>query len=254
MNTTNKEILIGCDPELFVFSENKRRIVSAHDLLPGTKREPFAVPRGAIQVDGVAAEFNIEPAKNGGEFCQNIAVVKNEIQTQLDIKGRLNKDKYTLRAKPCVFFTKTYWATVPEEAKELGCEPDFDAYTMKANPRPDGGMLMRTGGGHIHISWGDSTNNFTDEWVDMCADLVRHLDHHLFPQSKKWDNDDLRRRLYGKEGAFRPKKFGVEYRPLSNAWLNDYKTVQYIFNATKYVTEKWLANVKKEQYKLPDYV
>ncbi len=75
--TKDRPILIGCDPELFVFSENKKKIVSAHDLLPGTKEEPFAVPCGAIQVDGVAAEFNITPADESRRFIQNIAIVKN---------------------------------------------------------------------------------------------------------------------------------------------------------------------------------
>lgn len=249
----DRPILIGCDPELFVYSENKKRIVSAHDLLPGTKEQPFAVPCGAIQVDGVAAEFNISPAGSDMRFMQNIAIVKNALIDNLAIKGRLNKDKYSLVAKPCVFFTKTYWATVPEKAKELGCEPDYNAYTLRANDKPDSKMLMRTGSGHVHISWGDKTEVINDEWMDQCADLVQHLDHHLLPQSKKWDSDELRRKLYGKEGAFRPKKYGVEYRVLSNAWLADYKTAGYVFRATQEVTRKWLAGYEKHQYQIEEY-
>lgn len=249
----DRKILIGADPELFVFSENKKKVVSAHDLIPGTKKHPFQVPKGAIQVDGVAAEFNIDPAESRSQFMQHIAIVKNALKDQLDIKGRLHKDRYVLVAKPCVFFTKTYWATVPEEAKELGCEPDFNAYTMNANVKPDAKMLMRTGAGHIHISWGARVENISDDWMDLCADLVQHLDHHLFPESKKWDADELRRKLYGNMGAFRPKKYGLEYRTLSNAWLESYLRCGYVFDATKAITEKWLAGVKKEQYKIQPY-
>ncbi len=171
----------------------------------------------------------------------------------MDIKGRLHKDKYSLVAKPCVFFTKAYWATVPEKAKELGCEPDFNAYTLRANEKPDAKMLMRTGSGHIHISWGDEVKVIRDDWIDQCADLVQHLDHHLFPQSKKWDTDELRRKLYGREGAFRPKKYGVEYRVLSNAWLSEYKIATYVFNSAQLITQKWLAGFEKQQYKIPEF-
>lgn len=247
-------ILIGCDPELFVFSEKRKRVISAHDLIPGTKSQPFAVPCGAIQVDGVAAEFNIHPAGDTKRFLQNIAIVKNALKDNLGIKGRLNKDTYTLVAKPCVFFTKAYWETVPEAAKELGCEPDFNAYTLRANEKPDSKMLMRTGSGHVHISWGDEVAIINDDWIDQCADLVQHLDHHLYPQSKKWDSDDLRRKLYGKEGAFRPKKYGVEYRVLSNAWLADYRIGAYVFDSTQLITQKWLAGFEKDQYTIPEYV
>lgn len=247
-------ILIGADPELFVLSKKKNKIISAHDLIPGTKENPFKVPCGAIQVDGVAAEFNIDPADNRNRFMQNIAIVKNALRDQLAIRGRLNKDEYDLVAKPCVFFTKSYWATVPEKAKELGCEPDYDAYTMKANVKPDAKMLMRTGSGHIHISWGQKVDVINDDWMDLCGSLVTHLDHHLLPQSKKWDPDELRRKLYGREGAFRPKHYGVEYRVLSNAWLDNYLIAGYVFDAAQAITQKWLAGIDKTQYKIKDYV
>jgi hypothetical protein len=67
-------ILIGADPELFVFTRSGKP-VSAHDLIPGTKYEPHEVGNGAVQVDGVAAEFNIDPAANEDEFFFNIAFV-----------------------------------------------------------------------------------------------------------------------------------------------------------------------------------
>lgn len=247
------KIMIGCDPELFVFSKKKKRVVSAHNLIPGTKKNPHIVNCGAVQVDGVAAEFNIEPASTVGQFAANIAIVKKSLQDILDWQGRKDNDVYQLVSKPCVFFTKTYWATIPKEAKELGCEPDFDAYTMRANVKPDSDMLMRTGSGHIHISWGDKVTAIDDTWMDLCADLVKHLDHHLLPESKKWDKDELRQKLYGRPGAFRPKNYGVEYRVLSNAWLDDYRIVAYIYQTTRMITAKWLNNEKKEQYKITPY-
>jgi hypothetical protein len=60
--------------------------------------------------------------------------------------------------------------------------------------------------------------------------LVRQLDCILYPASLLWDDDDKRRTLYGKIGAFRPKEYGVEYRPLSNAYLSSKKTQKYVFD------------------------
>ena len=51
-------ILIGADPELFVKKDGV--VVSGHDLIQGTKADPFPVQDGAVQVDGMALEFNIE--------------------------------------------------------------------------------------------------------------------------------------------------------------------------------------------------
>ena len=53
-------LLFGADPELFVRHKVTRQLTSAHTLIPGTKASPFSVPKGGIQVDGVAAKFNIE--------------------------------------------------------------------------------------------------------------------------------------------------------------------------------------------------
>ncbi len=57
----------GCDPEVFLMVGDK--YVSAHGLFPGTKAEPFKVEKGAVQVDGLALEFNIDPAKTPEEFA-----------------------------------------------------------------------------------------------------------------------------------------------------------------------------------------
>jgi hypothetical protein len=242
-------ILLGCDPELFIHNKKTTRPVPAYGLLPGTKQEPHMVPLGAIQVDGCAAEFNINPAKNLAEWWDNIYLVKQRLDRMVrDINADLE-----LKASPVVYFTRRDWSKLPPEAKELGCEPDFSAYTRQANPAPDAGGMMRTGSGHVHISWGEAAPALTPEYMEKCAELVRRLDNVMIPQSKKWDADTKRAELYGKPGAFRPKPYGLEYRVLSNAWLNHGTSVIYVYKTIYEITKDWFEGKKEEECAYPDY-
>lgn len=234
-------VKIGCDPELFVYDTETSRFVSAHDLIPGTKQEPRRVPLGAIQRDGVAAEFNIDPARNRGEFMRNIRNVRDILEAAI----RRQNPHYQLVAKPTATFDPEYFFKLPEETLALGCEPDFSAYTMGPNPKPHTFEPFRTGSGHVHIQFvedGKLANNvLEEEHMTKCAQLSKALDVTLLPLSKLWDNDDKRAELYGKPGAFRPKPYGVEYRSLSNAWLNHTWSQMLVHDLTKSVTVALLA-------------
>ena len=57
--------------------------VSAHGLIPGTKYEPYPIPHGALQVDGTALEFNINPSSSYEEFNTNIDEVLKTMMAML---------------------------------------------------------------------------------------------------------------------------------------------------------------------------
>lgn len=63
-----------------------------------------------------------------------------------------------------------------------------------------------------------------------CRQLVAILDQVILPFEHLWDKDVLRRKLYGKPGAFRPKAYGCEYRVLSNAWVDKPKVAAWLFD------------------------
>jgi len=205
----------GCDPELFVMNP-EGKVVSAHDLLPGTKEEPHKVPFGAIQVDGTAAEFNIDPVDNFEDFDRNITEVMKSLFSFLP-KG------YKLSIVPSVRYDQAEWDRIPPSAKVLGCNPDFNGWTNEQNPspKPSGDLeRVRTASGHLHIGWTegvDLTENI--EHLMHCSDLVKQLDWYLGYWSLLNDKDPMRRSLYGQAGACRYKPYGVEYRVLSNFWL-----------------------------------
>jgi hypothetical protein len=218
------KILIGADPELFMRNPNTGAFVSAHGLVPGTKHEPFKVPFGAVQIDGTALEFNIDPAATVAEFVHNINVVRATISGY--VPG------YNVVAEPVALYDKQYFDwEIPGLAKELGCDPDYNAWTMDINPRPDPGKKpMRTAAGHIHIGWTEGADVYDKNHFQLCGQVARQMDYYLGIYSLKWDDNALRRDLYGKAGAFRPKSYGVEYRVLSNRWLTSEALIRWVYN------------------------
>lgn len=225
------KILVGADPEVFVKQNGLFR--SAHNLIKGDKKNPYKVKNGAVQVDGMALEFNIDPAATEDEFCINIQSVYNQLKAMVP--------QYEVVATPVADFPFEYLKTQPKEALELGCEPDFNAWTEQANPRPDGERPMRTASGHVHIGFtnGEDIQDFNH--VSRCNMVVKQLDFFLGLPSLIYDADDRRRSMYGKAGACRYKSYGVEYRTLSNAWLNSPKLMAWVFRNAKKGVEELIA-------------
>lgn len=233
-------ILVGADPELFAFRGT--RPVSVHDVLMGSKDKPYKIDLGAVQIDGTAAEFNIDPCSTKDEFLFRIDKVKKGIETII----QKNDPSLVLKAAPAVIFDKEEWSRIPDFNKELGCNPDFNAYTGEANPSPDPSSepTMRTGSGHIHIGWTHLTDKVhPDVHFKDCRQIVALLDQVILPFEHLWDKDVLRRRLYGKPGAFRPKAYGCEYRVLSNAWVDKPKVASWLFDVV-HKCVKHLRNIK----------
>ncbi len=227
------EIKIGCDPEVFV-ARRGFGLVPARSVVGnlGTKDRPFDFGDDTqAQIDGLALEFNITPANNREEF---IVRVKTAMR---NLNGRLPEDAY-LDIRPSAVFTPRAIALADLVDLELGCNPDFNAYTGKANRRPKDPGGIRSAAGHIHIGWTANTDPLSKGHMQDCIDVVKQLDYAL--QEVMWvtsfytgsrQSDVERRRLYGKAGCFRPKSYGVEYRVPSNTWLNSPSYVGAMFDA-----------------------
>lgn len=218
------KVLVGCDPELFVRDKRSGLIVSAHDKLPGTKTAPHKVSAGAVQVDGVAAEFNIDPASSVSQFVSNISEVMGHLQ---DFVG----SDFELVSEPVAEFSETYFKSLPEDTRELGCNPDFDAWSGQVNKKPDGDVTFRTAAGHIHIGWTENVDPTDSVHYEDCRVIAKQLDAYLGMYSLQWDSDTKRRELYGRAGAFRPKPYGMEYRPLSNVWLRSQRLQEWVYRS-----------------------
>lgn len=232
-------ILIGCDPEVFV--KQGGLFKSAHKLIQGDKKKPFKVRSGAVQVDGMALEFNIDPAATEDQFLFNVQDVFNQM--------KLMVPEYEVVVTPVAHFEPAYLKAQAPEALELGCDPDYNAWTNDVNPRPDGDRPMRTASGHIHIGFTEDQD--ADEYLHRhrCNLIAKQLDYYLGLPSLLYDGDVERREMYGCAGAVRYKSYGVEYRTLSNAWLKTEKSIRWVYrNAVKGVNDLIGGRSLEEKY------
>lgn len=235
------QLKIGADPEFFCKRNGQH--ISAHDIVPGTKHKPHKIDRGAVQADGTAIEFNIDPATTSAEFVLNIETVLHGVRGM--VPAELEFDY-----SPSIIYPREYFDKLPKFSKELGCDPDYNAYTGQRNAPPNGdpNNTMRTGAGHIHLGWTTGADPLDKSHMWDCCHLVKRFDEFFGSFERFWDKDNRRRQMYGAPGAFRPKSYGCEYRVLSNAWLKYPKLWPWIFDSAQYIFEHELNNATGDRW------
>lgn len=214
MKNTVLNYKLGADPELFL--EKEGRIISAEGIIGGTKDAPKKISEEghAIQEDNIMVEFNIPASETKQSFRDNINFVKDYLNQLVGILGcNLN---FSASAVVDEEFLDT------EQAKTFGCEPDFNVYTKSINDSPESTTNLRTCGGHIHIGYDEPS-------VEVSELIVYAMDAVLGLKSLELDKDDRRREMYGKAGCFRLKDYGVEYRTLSNFWIESDELINWAF-------------------------
>ncbi len=213
-----QNVRFGADPELFL-KNSGGFFISAIGKIGGSKQIPRPIDdRGsAVQEDNVAVEFNIAPAKSAREFVKNLYIPLTYIRGHVKGMGLIPA------IVPSAIFPESELDC--DAAQEFGCEPDYNVWTGKTNPRPKAkGPLaaLRTCGGHIHVSWDDPKMNERKE-------LIKAMDLFQGVPSVLMDPDSRRRVLYGRAGAYRPKLYGVEYRVLSNFWITSPQMMKWAY-------------------------
>lgn len=226
-----KFLKVGSDPECFL-RDRHGNLVSSIGLIPGSKSHPYKTPFGSVQPDNITAEFNSHPASSLSEFIENHRLIIKDLEDiikpldlHLDFIGSVMASKELL-SDPM--------------AMRAGCEPDYNAWELCMNPTADYTQSnLRAAGGHLHISFDQSVDSPMNR-----IKFVRALDLVLGVPSVLMDEDNERRRVYGKAGSFRPKDTlieladpydGVEYRTLSNFWLKSNEFMEWAWNGVEKV-------------------
>jgi len=224
---------IGADPEWFLKSRTTGKPVSAIGKIGGTKDDPqplkgILMKGFAIQEDNVALEYNIPPCSSVDEWVDTHVAAWNAIE-----------EHYLKPLKLQRFIVPSHSFAEEELADPrswvFGCEPDFDAWALRINPRPaSADPFLRSAGGQIHVGC-DGLSKLEK------LELVRVLDAFISLPLMLKDRDTNRRQLYGNPGAMRFKPYGLEYRTPSNYWTKSKGLVQ---NVAKNLGNAFLAYKK----------
>lgn len=226
-------LTIGTDAEVLL--KGSAGLVSAIGLIGGGKHNPFLVNKGNLQEDNVLAEFAIDPVSTEDDFVSSIQLVMESL------KAKVGPLQLGIDIKSSAIF--------PDDqlqhpmAKEFGCDPDYNAWTMRANAKPNPRSVgnLRTCGGHIHVGFPVDDQDFMAR-----PELVQWMDVYLGLPSVLLDDDTKRRSVYGKAGAHRPKQYGIEYRVLSNFWIKDEQLMRWAYRNTHKAYETYLLRGVKE--------
>lgn len=206
---------VGCDPEFFLYDEELGNYVSSIPFIKGTKHEPEKLGSGGyIMRDNVAVEFGMPPASTLEEWLDFVNMSMRDVENYIP-------DFLSLRIVPSAEFPRQQLHH--PEAAEIGCEPDFNAWTNTQNIPPVGfaNSTFRSCGGHVHVGYVEGSGNDFLLVPEGKLDTIKAMDCLLGIVSVVLDNSPeaiARRDIYGKAGCYRPTDYGVEYRTLSNFW------------------------------------
>jgi hypothetical protein len=229
---------IGIDPEFFIVDEFSRPI-NAIKVLPGTSSNPLKKNGINFYHDNVLAEFNYAPVSTEMEFISKtreaISVLKTIVSPHnLSIQAFDEFDKSEM--------------SFPN-SREIGCNPDYCAYTLTQNDMPKQFFTKtnnRTAGGHFHI--GGEKNDavfhpFMKPIFVFMLDLFVGIPSIIIDHSA---NSFRRRKLFGQAGCHREKPYGIEYRVLSPFWLRSPSTASLMYKLIEFVFEGMNENIYKK--------
>ncbi len=229
-------IIIGCDPEFFFSKKNKA--IGAEKFLPKNglvykkntreqdgRHTAKGLKNSKIIIDGVQAELNPRPNTCRANLGNEISACFMELYEK--IKEKDIKCDFSQGLK----ITKKEMNSLSEQAKQFGCAPSQNAYKKKneITIKDASKYMFRSAGGHIHL--GGDTEIIKKVYRDNHKNLIQILDILLGNTCVLIDRDKSnieRRKVYGQAGEYRLPPHGLEYRTLSNFWLQSYQLMSFV--------------------------
>jgi hypothetical protein len=214
---------IGGDIEMFFQNFETEEFISAEGYVLGTKDNPFnydpSHPYFAVSLDNVAAEFCIPPVTSSEDWEKFLMRGVEYINSLAPVNTRCV-------ASPAANFSPVYLQT--DNAKRFGCDPDYCVWIRDINPPPKADdETLRSAGFHVHVGHDVRRKK---QLTDLA--IIKAMDIHLGLASVILEPANRRKELYGKAGCFRFKKYGVEYRTLSNYFMSSPELRRWVFDNT----------------------
>jgi hypothetical protein len=232
---------LGADPEFFVVDSHST-FINAIKVCNNKKSKPYKLSKDSILYhDNVLLEVNIQPANNEEEFVSRI------IDARDSTRNLINDHKISLHAYAEFEQEELKY----ENAREFGCVPDLNAYTLTENELQTEilkNINCRMAGGHLHIGGGNSDL--------VCHPLFKPLFTYMLDlfvgiPSVLIDNsaESYRRRsFFGTAGSYRDTEYGLEYRVLSPFWLRSESTIGLIYLLCDFVFHEMNDGLFKKFY------
>lgn len=213
-------ITIGADPEVFVKDGKTGDIETSWGVVKGSKDKPFKTKHGFLHRDNVLAEMNVDPASSASQFATNVQAIMGDLSSML---AKSEKEISIISSNMMDIKYLTHY-----EAARFGCNTNLNCWDIDKPHKPSAEEAgeLRTASGHIHIGC-----DFEDAYDQIS--LAKACEVYIGLPSIAFDQDSLRRTLYGKAGSFRPKPYGVEYTVPSNFWLKNKELMKWVFGAAE---------------------
>lgn len=214
----------GSDPEFMITKNGEYK--SAIGIVQGSRFNRIRIKGHEFYFDNVLAECAIKPSRSKAEAVANF---KECLQLYVEMVH-----PFKLVAQASQRFDRK--ELQHEEAKKVACDPEFCPYDMKQGDSPTEEILygtLRTCGGHIHLGeeeLGDGNRGILAMYM---------MDLFLGVPSLWLDKDPTsatRREMYGAAGRYRVKDYGMEYRALSNFWLQSPRLVSFVYDVSEFAT------------------
>ena len=239
----------GMDPELFM-THPDIGIVGSEEVLAEHDGNYHAYTdynnEARFVQDGVQLEFHTEHA----DTCR--ARLSNAIgQSLRTLRNDARRNGASIDFTTTMKVSKDTLMRLSPESRELGCLPSRNAYG-EVSPVPTDGMKYRwrSAGGHIHLDLRTSTTNrgraegYRNR--EDIESLVRLLDLFVGIPSvllARGKGELKRREAYGRAGEYRVKRYGIEYRTLSNFWLQSPYVFSLIFGQADTAVRVWQSHL-----------
>lgn len=225
-------IYLGTDPELFF--EQDGEIIGAEKVLPeGGISGASGV--GKVIIDGIQAELNPAPSHCREVLATNIA------RCLFSLKAVADQKKVKLSFKQTVQISQKEMDSLSDKSKQFGCSKSENAHQkdLTTGVKDGATYFYRSAGGHIHIGMPRTTDMYSETYKAFKKEperLVQMLDIIVGNFCVLIDRDEgnkLRRQTYGRAGEFRLPPHGLEYRTLSNFWLQNYTLMSLVFSLAR---------------------
>lgn len=240
----------GTDPEYLIVNKLGRPI-PAHKAGFGDKEHkmilrtaPYGGPKeweSRAFRDGYMVEINIKPDR-----CRQIVTYRMR-RAVVAVQHKLPAG-YRLAAIPAVRINlEQDMKNAPEDVKQFGCKPSYDAYELEAKIPPIDAMThpLRYAGGHLHFGYSGENSLGWMKDKEQHPKFVKMMDLYVgLPLTYLFDSKQTfqRRRFYGQAGEFRSQKYGkgttqigVEYRtPGPEVWNSPW-VASFAMGAGRYI-------------------